>query len=338
MPAINYDDPEIQPPQQSRSSTHVRASRIAEDLAGNAGTCGEEQPLAGREGGGKVGETAEWAETGKLGERAERGGMGEQVERVAGGNSAGSPIVRGARRERGTGGGRKRRKRIAVARTALGCAFGLLALLGVALMGRSRGGGGSSASWRAAEPLLIHPPLEPSPLLPGLASFAPEIDMVKVERVRRENTYVPPVVQRVFIDISGATMTFKDNVQAPNPIHALPPEEQQLLLRLAELAEGDEGDGERGDGGDGERGDGGDGERGDGEGKGEEGEGDRGEEGGERGEREVVVDREKGGKAEEEEEGKGKEVGRIEERDDAKGKGEKGNGEEGKEGEERGET
>ncbi|CAI5532753.1 unnamed protein product, partial [Closterium sp. Naga37s-1] len=119
---------------------------------------------------------------------------------------------RGTRSGRGTGGGRKRRRRIAVARTALGCACALLVLLGVALMWRTGGDGGISGSWRAgavniqstlcsscvsaqypvppfpsslsnpnfpflsppltAEPLLVHFPLEPSPLLIHLTPLA----------------------------------------------------------------------------------------------------------------------------------------------------------------------
>ncbi|CAI5979384.1 unnamed protein product, partial [Closterium sp. NIES-65] len=224
MSGMTHDDPENPPLHQSLFPAHVRARDAAEPSAGIAGPRGEELQVARPvEGPAAPGQGAECPEAGKVG--GSGGGRWGRAELSAAENGA-APAVRGAsggrgtRGGRGAGGGRKRRKRIAVARTVLGCACALLALLGVALMARRGEDGGISGAWLAAEPLLVHPSLEPSPLLlRGLGSFTPETDMRKVEQVRRESTYVPPVVQRVYIDISGASMTFKDEIQVQNPIN-----------------------------------------------------------------------------------------------------------------------
>ncbi|CAI5484193.1 unnamed protein product [Closterium sp. Yama58-4] len=180
MSAITYDDPENPPLHYSLSTAHVRARDAAEHSAGIAGARGEET-LAARpvEGPAAAGQGAEFPEAGKLGGNG--GAKADRAELPAAEIGAalavrGAGGGRGTRSRKGTGGGRKRRRRIAVARTALGCACALLALLGVALLARRGEDGGISGAWRAADPLLVRPPLEPSPLLRGLGSFAPETD------------------------------------------------------------------------------------------------------------------------------------------------------------------
>ncbi|CAI5941984.1 unnamed protein product [Closterium sp. NIES-64] len=182
MSGMTHDDPENPPLHQSLFPAHVRARDAAEPSAGIAGPRGEELQVARPvEGPAAPGQGAECPEAGKVG--GSGGGRWGRAELSAAENGA-APAVRGAsggrgtRGGRGAGGGRKRRKRIAVARTVLGCACALLALLGVALMARRGEDGGISGAWLAAEPLLVHPSLEPSPLLlRGLGSFTPETDV-----------------------------------------------------------------------------------------------------------------------------------------------------------------